>query len=96
MEERDDADKWDAVNVETRAKAYVDVREEMWKLLAQRMGVPVCIGVGGGSEKFAWLVDKATCLRQRFQQARANVISISWSLCLEFTTSLVHIVQIFL
>ncbi len=34
----DGADLWDGVKMETLAKAYVDVRERMWKLLAERLG----------------------------------------------------------
>ena len=38
MEKRNSADNWDGVKIETLAKAYVDVREQMWKLLADRVG----------------------------------------------------------
>ena len=38
MEKRNSADNWDGVKIETLAKAYFDVREQMWKLLADRVG----------------------------------------------------------
>ncbi|CAD6564487.1 MAG: hypothetical protein ASARMPREDX12_002683 [Alectoria sarmentosa] len=38
MEKRNSADNWDGVKIEILAKAYVDVREQMWKLLAERVG----------------------------------------------------------
>lgn len=38
MEKRNSADNWDGVKIEILAKAYVDVREQMWKLLADRVG----------------------------------------------------------
>lgn len=38
MDKRNSADNWDGVKVETLAKAYVDVREQMWKILADRIG----------------------------------------------------------
>lgn len=38
MEKRDSAANWDSVEVETLAKAYVEVREQMWTLLADRVG----------------------------------------------------------
>ena len=38
MEKRNIADNWDGVKIETLAKAYVDVREQMWRLLADRIG----------------------------------------------------------
>ena len=37
MEKQNRADYWDRVKFETLAKAYVDVREEMWKILADRV-----------------------------------------------------------
>ena len=37
MEKRNSADVW-GVKMEALAKAYVDVREQMWKLLADRVG----------------------------------------------------------
>lgn len=38
MEKRNSADNWDGVKMETLAKAYADVREQMWKILAERVG----------------------------------------------------------
>ena len=38
MDKRNSAENWDGVKMETLAKAYVDVREQMWKLLADRVG----------------------------------------------------------
>lgn len=38
MEKRNSADNWDGVKIEALAKAYVDIREQMWKLLADRLG----------------------------------------------------------
>lgn len=38
MEIRKNADDLDGVTIEKLAKAYVDVREEMWRLLADRVG----------------------------------------------------------
>jgi len=36
--ERKNADDWDGVKVETLAKEYMDVRREMWTILADRLG----------------------------------------------------------
>ena len=35
MEKRNSADSWDGVKIEQLAKAYVEVREEMWEVLAK-------------------------------------------------------------
>ena len=40
MEKRNSAGNWDGVKIETLAKAYVDVREQMWEILADRVGEP--------------------------------------------------------
>lgn len=37
MEKRNSADTWDGGKIEQLAKAYTDVREEMWSLLAKRV-----------------------------------------------------------
>ena len=37
MEKRNSADTWDGGKIEQLAKAYTDVREEMWTLLAKRV-----------------------------------------------------------
>lgn len=34
---RRDADEWDAAKTEALAKAYSDVRHEMWQMVADRM-----------------------------------------------------------
>lgn len=38
MEKRSQQDDWNGVKVEALAKAYIDVREQMWKMLADRVG----------------------------------------------------------
>ena len=38
MDKRSQQDDWNGVKVETLAKAYIDVREQMWKMLADRVG----------------------------------------------------------
>lgn len=38
MEKRNSADSWDGVKMESLAKAYLDVREQMWQILADRVG----------------------------------------------------------
>lgn len=38
IEKRKNTDDWDAARMETLAKAYNDVREQMWRILADRMG----------------------------------------------------------
>ena len=38
MEKRSQADDWDNAKMETLAKAYNDVREQMWRILADRIG----------------------------------------------------------
>ncbi len=38
MEKRNSADNWDGVKMDELAKAYADVREQMWKVLADRIG----------------------------------------------------------
>ena len=38
MEKRNSAENWDNGKMEHLAKAYADVREEMWKVLAERVG----------------------------------------------------------
>lgn len=38
MEKRTSAESWDGVKIEELAKAYNDVRERMWKILADRVG----------------------------------------------------------
>ena len=36
--ERRNAENWDGIKVEELAKAYLEVREEMWKILASKVG----------------------------------------------------------
>ena len=38
MEKRNSADDWDGAKMEALAKAYNEVREQMWRLLADRFG----------------------------------------------------------
>lgn len=38
MEKRNNTDNWDGVKIETLARAYINVRESMWKLLADQVG----------------------------------------------------------
>ena len=38
MDKRNNADDWEGVKMEALAKAYVEVREQMWKLLGDRVG----------------------------------------------------------
>ena len=38
MEKRSANENWEGVKMETLARAYVDVREQMWKILADRVG----------------------------------------------------------
>ena len=38
MEKRNANENWEGVKMETLARAYVDVREQMWKILADRVG----------------------------------------------------------
>lgn len=38
MEKRNQQGDWNGVKVEALAKAYIDVREQMWKMLADRVG----------------------------------------------------------
>ena len=38
MEKRSNADDWDGAKMEALARAYNDVREQMWRLLADRIG----------------------------------------------------------
>ena len=38
MEKRNNADDWDNTKMEALAKAYNDMREQMWRLLADRIG----------------------------------------------------------
>ena len=38
MQQKNAADSWDPSKVGTLAKAYMDVREHMWSLLADRLG----------------------------------------------------------
>ena len=38
MEKRNSADNWDGVKMDILSKAYLDLREQMWKLLADRVG----------------------------------------------------------
>ena len=38
MEKRNNADDWDGAKMEALAKAYNDVREQMWRLLAEKIG----------------------------------------------------------
>lgn len=37
MDKRNSNGSWEGVKVETLAKAYLDVREEMWKILAAKV-----------------------------------------------------------
>ena len=38
MEKRNSADNWDGVKMDMLSKAYLDIREQMWKILADRVG----------------------------------------------------------
>ena len=38
MEKRNSADTWDSIKMDAIAKAYVELREKMWQLLASRIG----------------------------------------------------------
>ena len=38
MEKINVADSWEGAKMETLAKAYTEVREEMWRILADRIG----------------------------------------------------------
>ena len=38
MEKRNSADNWDGIKMDAMAKAYVELREQMWQLLAERVG----------------------------------------------------------
>lgn len=38
MEKRNNSDSWDPVKMENLARAYVSVREQMWKILADEVG----------------------------------------------------------
>lgn len=38
MEKRNNTDSWDGVKIEALARAYINVREQMWKLLADQVG----------------------------------------------------------
>ena len=38
MEKRNNADNWDGVKMDRLSKAYLDLREQMWKILADRVG----------------------------------------------------------
>ena len=38
MEKRNNTETWEGVKMEDLAKAYSDLREEMWKILAERVG----------------------------------------------------------
>lgn len=38
MEKRNSADNWNGVKIEQLARAYVEVREEMWEVLAKSVG----------------------------------------------------------
>ena len=38
MEKRNNADNWDGVKMDKLSKAYLDLREPMWKILADRVG----------------------------------------------------------
>ena len=38
MEKRNSADNWDGAKMEMLSKAYVELREQMWKVLADRVG----------------------------------------------------------
>ena len=38
MEKRNNTENWEGVKMETLAKAYNDLREQMWKILGDRVG----------------------------------------------------------
>lgn len=38
MDKRNSADSWDGVKIEQLARAYIEVREEMWEVLAKLVG----------------------------------------------------------
>lgn len=38
MEKRNNAENWDGANMKLLAKAYLDLREQMWLVLADRIG----------------------------------------------------------
>lgn len=38
MEKRSQQENWDGVKVEALARAYLDVREHMWKMVADKVG----------------------------------------------------------
>ena len=38
MEKRNSADNWDGIKMDMLSKAYVELREQMWKILADRVG----------------------------------------------------------
>ena len=38
MEKRNNADNWDGVKMDKLSKAYLELREQMWKILADRVG----------------------------------------------------------
>lgn len=38
MEKRNSADNWDGVKLDLLSKAYIELREQMWKILADRVG----------------------------------------------------------
>ena len=36
--EKKNAESWDGIKIEDLARAYLDVREQMWKILAEQVG----------------------------------------------------------
>ena len=38
MEKRNNADNWDGVKMDKLSKAYLELREQMWRILADRVG----------------------------------------------------------
>lgn len=56
--ERQHQEQWDGVKLEDLAQAYMDVRKEMWTILANRLG---------GGEKWAMLEQKVCYSSTRLQ-----------------------------
>ena len=38
MEKRNNAENWDGVKIEVLAREYLEIREQMWQLLADKVG----------------------------------------------------------
>ncbi len=63
MEKRNNIDSWDGVKMETLARGYNNVREQMWKLLADQVGekwqtveAKVCNYLSAYPESGSWLM----------------------------------------